>query len=191
MSLVFGVSRVFRVQSSSHLSTVGVRHLRLASASTDDRQQLQSSTVNDRRLRFKSSTKRRPSVSVIYASAAHQSTSVIYQRRPSSKTTGLRKSLFFSARLQDYKSPHSSLQDNESPYSSQQDYRSPHLPSKTTSPYSSLQDYESPYSSQQDYRGGSRNSPRGRRSLRWTKDYCMWVLLHFWWTEMDFLLVIF
>jgi len=22
-------------------------------------------------------------------------------------------------------------------------------------------------------------------------DYCMWVLLHFWWTEMDFLLVIF
>jgi len=132
MSLVFGVSRVFRVQSSSHLSTVGVRHLRLASASTDDRQQLQSSTVNDRRLRFKSSTKRRPSVSVIYASAAHQSTSVIYQRRPSSKTTGLRKSLFFSARLQVYKSPHSSLQDNESPYSSQQDYRSPRLPSKTT-----------------------------------------------------------
>ena len=155
MSLVFGVSRVFRVQSSSHLSTVGVRHLRLASASTDDRQQLQSSTVNDRRLRFKSSTKRRPSVSVIYASAAHQSTSVIYQRRPAvkqdyrttkvpillSKTTGLQKSPFFST-------------------------------GQRKSLFFSTGLQKSP-SSQQDYRGGYRNSPRGRRSLRWTKDYCM------------------
>jgi len=79
------------------------------SSTNDDRQQLQSSTVNDRRLRFKSSViyQRRPSVSVIYASAAHQPTSVIYQRRPSTKTTSpyssqqdYRKSLFFTTGLQ-------------------------------------------------------------------------------------------
>ena len=91
-SLVFGVSRV---QPSSHLPTTTVNNYSHLPSTTVVFASSRPSTNDDRRC------------SVIYASAAHQPTSVVYRRRPSTKTTSpyssqqdYRKSLFFTTGLQ-------------------------------------------------------------------------------------------